>query len=38
VFQKTLILGQLTENTTNTTLFLLGLQSLGEGVVFPFTI
>jgi hypothetical protein len=38
VFQKTLLPSHLTRNTTNTASLLLGLQSLGEGVVFPFTI
>jgi hypothetical protein len=38
MFQKTLLLGQLTGNTMNTISLFLGLQGLGEGVVFPFTI
>jgi hypothetical protein len=36
--EKTLISSQVTENTTNAASLLLGLQSLGEGVVFPLTI
>jgi hypothetical protein len=38
MFQKTLLPHQLTGNTTNMTSLLLGLEGLGEGVIFPITI
>jgi hypothetical protein len=38
VFQKPLLLGQLTRNTTNTALLLLCLHGLGEGIIFPLII